>query len=137
MALFCHYAWTGAVLLFPTPVHDAVVVFKHPARDRYQVCDKRNEAIIAKPTASESGRNIERGTPDISTEGTNTARYSTRSVFGRSYFYTGIPDRLWPDLFSPGVMIDIFDGDRRFVYQYSNGKGPRRDIGVPSRGVKT
>src|SRR3954470_257454 len=47
------------------------------------VCDNRNEAIIANPTARESGMNIDLGTPDINKAGTNTERIlSSINSFG-------------------------------------------------------
>lgn len=44
------------------------------AKTGTNVCDNKNEAIIAKPTDNDKGKNIEPGTPDMKNAGTKTAR---------------------------------------------------------------
>src|SRR5205085_8861534 len=63
----------------------AVVSIIQLAKTGTSVCDNKNDAIIANPTARESGMNIDLGTPDINKAGTNTDRIlSSINNFGRA-----------------------------------------------------
>ncbi len=102
------------------------------------VLDNRNDAIMAKPTAIESGTNRDRVTPVIKKEGTNTARMeSIASRRGTSVAFVAFKHGTRDGWLDQQLAVNIFDGNCGFIDQDADSErqpSERHDVdGLPGR----
>ena len=88
------------------------------------VLDRRYEAIIAKPTASDSGTNSARAAPCMKNDGMNTARMQSIAS-SRGTAVSALPRRTARATESVvlHLRVDVLDLDRRLVDQDADGQG--------------
>ena len=107
----------------PSSLHRAASS-SHVESTGTNVLDRRYDAIIAKPTASDSGTNSAWAAPCMKNDGTNTARMQSMAssrgtaVSTLPWRTAGATDRV------PSILrVNVLDFDRRFVDQNADRQG--------------